>query len=54
MEPDTLRQLRGAKDLLEDAIEAAAVTIGDARFEGPVLPQHLRINATNWTNGSAR
>lgn len=20
----------------------------------PVLPQHLRVNATNWTNGSAQ
>lgn len=29
--PNTLRQIRGAKDLLEDAIEAAAVTIGDAQ-----------------------
>lgn len=31
MEPRTLRQLRGAKDLLEDAVEAAAVAIGDTQ-----------------------
>jgi hypothetical protein len=30
MNPETLRQIRGAKDLLEEAIEALAVSVGDA------------------------
>lgn len=30
MNPETLRQIRGAKDLLEDAVEALAVSVGDA------------------------
>ena len=31
MNPETLRQIRGAKDLLEDAVEALAVTVGEAQ-----------------------
>lgn len=30
MNPETLRQIRGAKDLLEDAVEALAVSVADA------------------------
>ena len=41
MEPDTLRQIRGAKDLLEDAIEAAAVTIGDVQKKMTRHPYRL-------------
>jgi hypothetical protein len=41
MEPDTLRQLRGAKDLLEDAIEAAAVSIGDAQKKMTRFPYRM-------------
>ena len=41
MEPDTLRQLRGVKDLLEDAIEAAAVHIGAAQKQMPRRPYRL-------------
>jgi len=31
MNPETLRQIRGAKDLLEDAVEALAVSVGEAQ-----------------------
>lgn len=31
MNPETLRQMRGAKDLLEDAVEALAVSVADAQ-----------------------
>ncbi len=41
MQPETLRQLRGAKALLEDAIEAAAVNIGEAQKKVTRYPYRL-------------
>ncbi len=41
MELDTLRQIRGAQELLEDAIEAAAVSIGDAQKKMTRYPYGL-------------
>jgi hypothetical protein len=31
MNPETLRQIRGAKDLLEETVEALAVSVADAQ-----------------------
>lgn len=41
MNPETLRQLRGAKDLLEEAIEAAAVKLCDAQKKMTRQPYRL-------------
>lgn len=41
MQPETLRHLRGAKDLLEEAIEAAAVSIGGAQMQMTRQPYRL-------------
>lgn len=46
MDPQTLRQIRGAKDLLQDAVEAAAIAIADAHKTMTRKPYTLLARVT--------